>query len=436
MFGLTTLRARHLSRSGRHTEALAACGMSDAYVLSRAGMHLSVLDRARGPSVEHALALARLGRIDAALEMGQRYFGKASARTLLGLLAVEAPHLMSHLVRHKEGLDEIKAYCQCASDTTDEVEIDAARISAVHAMMLALRSGKAERARTQFDRLFWEAGLDVPDVAWRSSGIEYKTLSCERYDRALDSDTRISVILTAHNEQEMLPVAVGSLLAQSWRNLEIVLVDDASTDGTFAVAQSLAERDGRIKLVRLHTNVGLWAAKNVGLQQCTGSLITMHDADDWSHYRKIELQAAPLLRDRSLLASSSYMVRVDQQTGAPYTRNARNFLRWNPSSFMFRSGVVGQSGGFLDRLLGSDCEFVARLETMYGVDAHAHVRLPLCIGLQRKGSLSNRFRSGSEALVRFRDWESWRQRHVEGRLQGTELQLVSPQGGTGMREVP
>lgn len=421
MFSLNTLRARHLSRAGQHAAALALCNMADRFVLSRAGMHLSVLEKSREPSIEHALALGRTGQVEAALEMARRYTGRGAARTLLGLLAVDAPEVVRDLVVHRRGLDEIKAYCTFASAVAEECEFDGGRVTPIHLMLLALKCGRAEKARAQFDRLFLESGLEVPDVSWRPGGIEYSSLSCERYARAVESETLISVILTAHNEEALLPVAVDSLLGQSWRNLEIIIVDDASTDRTWQTAEALARKDGRVKLVRLQTQLGLWGAKNVGLQHCTGGIITMHDADDWSHHRKIELQAAPLLRSRTLMATSSYMVRVDQQTGAPYTRNARNFLRWNPSSFMFRPELVHRSGGFLDKLLGSDCEFVARAEISHGVDTHLHVRLPLSIGLQRSGSLSNRFRSGAEALVRFQHWEQWRRRHVHGDLQGPPL---------------
>ncbi len=418
MFPLNILRARHLSRQGRHTAALALCGMADRYVLSRAGMHLSVLERAAGPSIEHALALVRLGDAGAALEMARRYAGKVTARTLLGQLAVEAPDAVLQVVSGQKGLDDIKAYCAWATGAADQGAFDRTCVSPLHLMLLALKGGRLEGARDQFDRMFGESGLDVPNVTWRPSGIDYASLSCVRFSRPVESETRVSVILTAHNEESLLHVAVDSLLAQSWRNLEIVLVDDASTDRTWDVAQALARKDGRIKPVKLDRQLGLWGAKNAGLEHCTGGIVTMHDADDWSHCRKIELQVQPLLRSRGLVATSSYMVRVDQHTGAPYTRNARNFVRWNPSSFMFRTDLVRQQGGFLDKLLGSDCEFVARAETVYGVDSHLHVRLPLSIGLQRGGSLSNRFRSGAEALVRFQHWEQWRQRHVRGELQG------------------
>jgi len=426
MIGLSTLRARHLSRKGSHTAALVACRMSDPWVLSRAGMHLSVLEQTRRPSIEHAVALARLGNVDAAVGMGHPYFGKPAGRTLLGLLAVEAPYLVRHLIRNRRGLDEVKAFCESVSSNPDAAGIDPGRITPVHSMALALRAGNAQAAKAHFERVFRLAGLDVPEVAWRASGIEYKSLSCERYNAAVESDTRVSVILAARNEAELLPLAVGSLLAQSWRNIEIIIVNDASEDGTQAVAESLARQDPRIKVVQLPVNLGLWGAKNVGLRHCTGALITMHDADDWSHYRKLELQATALLRHPGLVATSSHMIRVNQEDGVPYTRNARNYLRWNASSFMFRSDVIGQTGGFLDKLLGSDCEFVARVETLYGAEAHARIRLPLCIGLQRKGSLSNRFRSGPEGLVRVRDWESWRRRHVQGDLRGTELMLPEP----------
>jgi glycosyltransferase involved in cell wall biosynthesis len=219
---------------------------------------------------------------------------------------------------------------------------------------------------------------------------------------------------------------VKSLLVQTWQNIEVIIVDDASTDGTYALAEEFSRRDCRIKVVRLDQNVGLWGAKNVGLQHCSGDFVTMHDADDWSHPQKLELQVYPLLADTCLQATSSYMLRVDQKTGIPFTRNARNYLRWNPSSFMFRAKLVVELGGFIDSLLGSDCEFIARAEIAYGVSSHVQIRKPLSIGLQRVRSLSNRYRSADDGLLRLRHWEDWRLWHSGKKSQSEPKKIMSP----------
>lgn len=422
MFGLNILRARFLSRRGEHAAALAMCDMEDVYVLSRAGMHLSVLEMTDKPSIERALALARSGQTAAAIEMARRYANRPAARTLLGYLATLEPESIKPITENRSGLENVSAYCHYATGEPASTEAQLEKISPLHGMVLALKTGRTERAKERYRAFFAVCGLEAPEVDWLPGGLNYDTLE----SRGSGADERlhkplISVVLTAHNEERHLASAVNSLRAQSWRNLEIVIVNDASTDGTQLVAERLAATDERIRVITLDQNIGLWGAKNAGLQHCRGDIITMHDADDWSHHRKLELQVEPLIRDGKLQATSSYMVRIDQDTGVPYTRNARNYLRWNPSSFMFRASLIEDCGGFADKLLGSDCEFIARIETRSGARSHQHVRLPLSIGLQRGGSLSNRFRSGSEGLVRLQHWEQWRRQHAAGNLRGPVL---------------
>ena len=162
----------------------------------------------------------------------------------------------------------------------------------------------------------------------------------------------------------------------------------------------------------LPENIGLWRAKNIGLRHCSGEIVTMHDADDWSYTSKLELQVMPLLNNKNLLATSSYMIRIDETTGIPYTRNACNFLRWNPSSFMFQKKILKEIGNFKTHWLGGDCEFVSRLEAYSGIKSHIRIKKPLTIGLQRQHSLSNRFRSDEAVKERLLHWESWRKEHL------------------------
>jgi len=120
-----------------------------------------------------------------------------------------------------------------------------------------------------------------------------------------------------------------------------------------------------------------------------------------------------LVKDLRLVATSSYFFRINDITGLPVTLNACNYQRWNPSSFMFRANVLQRCGVFVDKLLGSDCEFIARIENTYGVNSHRRIRLPLAIGLQRNHSLSARFPIGGQnSLIRLKHWESWRRKHV------------------------
>lgn len=90
---------------------------------------------------------------------------------------------------------------------------------------------------------------------------------------------RISVVVPVYDVEAYLPACLDSVLATTWPDLEVVVVDDGSTDGSGAVADEYAARDPRVRVV--HTaNHGLGAARNEGLRHTTGPLVTFADSDD------------------------------------------------------------------------------------------------------------------------------------------------------------
>lgn len=95
------------------------------------------------------------------------------------------------------------------------------------------------------------------------------------------SDPVVSVVIPCHDYARYLPEAVSSVLAQTFRDWELVIVDDGSTDNTVEVTQALIGRhpDRRIRLVQ-QSNAGVSAARNTGIEASTGRYILPLDADD------------------------------------------------------------------------------------------------------------------------------------------------------------
>lgn len=90
----------------------------------------------------------------------------------------------------------------------------------------------------------------------------------------------ISVIVPVYNVSDYLVRCVKSIINQTYRHLEIILVDDGSTDGSGKVCDNLSEQDNRIKVIHKE-NGGLSSARNAGLQMASGAFIGFIDADDW-----------------------------------------------------------------------------------------------------------------------------------------------------------
>ena len=90
----------------------------------------------------------------------------------------------------------------------------------------------------------------------------------------------ISVIVPVYNIKEYLPRCVESITKQTYSNLEILLVDDGSTDGTGALCDELAQKDSRIRVYH-KKNGGSSSARNLGLKEAKGELVAFVDSDDY-----------------------------------------------------------------------------------------------------------------------------------------------------------
>jgi len=116
----------------------------------------------------------------------------------------------------------------------------------------------------------------------------------------------VSVLMTAHNVASYLEAAITSVLAQSWRQLQLIVVDDASTDGTWELLQRLARSDGRLRIRRLNANLGTYYAKNLALFLAEGRFVFFQDGDDLCHPDRLRLGMQQLLQPGVLAVQGAY----------------------------------------------------------------------------------------------------------------------------------
>ena len=417
MHWINSIRAAKLSKRGEHAAALALSRGRDVRVLSSAGMHLSVL-RSRSPHpLEKAIALAHTGLQDEALHGLPAIPNLYKARGLLGQLALYSPGRVLGAIGNRPEFADIRSYCEhilgCGKHSPESL----ATLPTGLGVYIALSNGWIGTAKRLFERGFILKGLIPPSVDWEGGRLDLSSIRTGALP-AVDSPDLplVSIVLTAYNEERYMGMAVSSVLKQTWPAIELIIVDDGSTDRTYEMAKQLENIDHRVKAIRLPKNRGTWFAKNEGLKLATGDFISMHDADDWSHPQKIALQLEPLLRDPGVMCSSSYLLRVSMASGLPFSRNAASFLRWNACSLLYRREALTNLGNYFMNLLGGDCEYAARIETRWGAHSHRKIRMPLTIGWQRTDSLSTRYRTKDRitcAPLRLRHWEAWRQLHAD-----------------------
>ncbi len=203
-----------------------------------------------------------------------------------------------------------------------------------------------------------------PDAAWSIDNLATDLPA----ERLRGDGPLVSVIVPVHDGAATLPTALRSLGQQSWTNLEIIVVDDASADGSADVARALAEGDDRIRVLELTENVGVYGARNAGLAVASGAYVTIHDADDWSHAEKIESQLDLLAEGAPFVLSD--MVRVAEPlvfTGPPTPSDT--LLQPNISSTLIRRDDLRALEGWDDRVrITADAELLRRLALRHGLD--------------------------------------------------------------------
>lgn len=188
--------------------------------------------------------------------------------------------------------------------------------------------------------------------------------------------------MSVHNGLPYLGEAVASILAQSFREFEFLILDDASTDGTRDFLR--AQTDPRIRVIERSENIGLTAALNVGLREARGEFIARQDADDISDPRRLELQLGFLSGHPSCAVVGSQARLIDgtgrslgkkdfplSYRGIAFAHLFDNALAH--SAVTFRKAAVVAAGGYDEAWPASqDYELWSRMS-----ERHALANLPI-----------------------------------------------------------
>lgn len=166
----------------------------------------------------------------------------------------------------------------------------------------------------------------------------------------------VSVLIGAYNNAVTLDRAIDSILAQTVRDLELLLIDDGSRDETPAVIAAAAARDRRVRAVTMARNVGISRSLNEGLRAARAAVVAVQDADDHSAPHRLERQLAVLGARPEVAVVGSQMHEVDPAGHplAPRTSFRAGdvndvLLRFNPipnTSSAFRRELALALGGY------------------------------------------------------------------------------------------
>lgn len=194
-----------------------------------------------------------------------------------------------------------------------------------------------------------------------------------RYDGS-DNSAMVSVIMTTYNNSNTIIKSLESILNQSYSNIEIIIVNDASTDDTYNKLKKYLASDvniNKVKVVNNKVNIGAYASRNIGLKYAIGTLITFHDADDISSYYRIEKQVAFTIKHNLLMSFAKILRFTDVlyynvDTTTDFTNYASKCIyKTGFVTMMFHKKLLKKIGNFKEIRFAGDNEYIERFIAYY-----------------------------------------------------------------------
>lgn len=271
----------------------------------------------------------------------------------------------------RQFLPEAKFLCLLGRPEEARALLDARALAGLDPSIALMRAsshaieGNELDALAEINAVFRSFGL-VP-IEKRDSGLPLSidNLTAAGTPPQAAARQKVTIIVPAFNCADTLPTALESLAAQSWSNLEVLIVDDCSTDATAEVAAELCDRDPRFRLIRQKENGGSYPCRNRALAEATGDFVTVHDSDDWSHPEKIRIQAEDLARGEphnfTAWARTLPHLMFLGTALATHTLISLNF-----SSYMVRRDALLAAGGWDHIRVTGDSELIWRVQALAG----------------------------------------------------------------------
>lgn len=207
--------------------------------------------------------------------------------------------------------------------------------------------------------------------------------------KKFESDDLISVIMPAYNAEETIEYSINSILNQTYQNIEILIVDDCSTDKTYEIIKDFAKKDGRIQHFKNKVNVGPYVIKNIMINKAKGKYVAFHDADDLSYIQSIECQYKSIKSISNCYCNLTLGVRILKNGIIENSNNYDGFLRPSFCTFMFEKNTIQKYFGYWDCVkFAADGEFIDRIEKCNLKTFLTYLYIPGCFYYRRKNSLT------------------------------------------------
>lgn len=244
----------------------------------------------------------------------------------------------------------------------------------------------AELYKSFFNRYLSSKGL--PQVTEISFGDKHNILANLKFEnlQSVVQAPLVSIIMSAFNAEETIEYAVESLINQSYKNIEILICDDGSSDNTPLIIKKMAQKDSRIKIYRSKKNQGTYNIRNEMIKTAQGEFITFQDSDDFALPNRIAEQVSVLSASSKPMCATQWL-RMTPSGEFVYFYDDK-LSRFCVVSTMIKAEVFKRIGLFRESLVAADTEFYEKAISVYGNSAIERIEKPLILGLWGSSSLT------------------------------------------------
>lgn len=205
-----------------------------------------------------------------------------------------------------------------------------------------------------------------------------------------------------YNSSEYMCESIESVLCQSFKDFELIIVDDTSFDDSYSIALRYSESDNRIKVFKNSTNLGAAGTRNFGISQASNNYIAFIDSDDIWNVNKLTKQYSYMVKNNYSFTYTSYS-KIDSISSPLYTVSVPSVL--NLHSYLKNTSLIGCSSVMIDLNYFND--FVFSIDTtredystwfdlLKSTDAHGLTDCLMCYRVYQGQSSSNKFKMALE----------------------------------------
>ena len=161
----------------------------------------------------------------------------------------------------------------------------------------------------------------------------------------------VSIVTPVYNSEKFISETIESIQSQTYRNWELLLIDDCSKDNSYEIIKNYMQNDDRIKYIKLEKNSGAAVSRNTGIKNAKGRFIAFIDSDDLWEAKKLEIQVKYMLENKLGFSFTSYRYIKEDGTRTNKIAKAPNKINYNG---LLKNTIIGCSTVLIDRNIIGD----------------------------------------------------------------------------------